>query len=386
MKLRQNQIKILLFIDEAKMGGGQQHLLWLVQKIDKSKFIVEVACESKGYLVDELNKINIPVHPINISNRPSFISLKRTYDLLKKISPAVLHTHGGTAGFYGRLAAILNFKGAVIHTYHGIHYLNFDKWFLNRVYTLIDRFLLRFTDCTICVAQNDFNIGLKAKVVRKEKAVVIHNGVDVEKFFVINKNPDYKIKLKKEDDSIIVGSIGRLHYQKGYEYLIEASVSVIKNNPKVKFVLVGEGELRESLESKAMKNGVYNSFIFLGNQTNIPELLAQFDIFVLPSLWEGLPLVLLEAMAAKKPVVATNVNGILEVIQSEKDGLLVESKNPSALSTAIIRLLHDNKLRDRLAANGHSKVLNEFSLKGMIEKTENVYIKYALSKFPLTKK
>ncbi|MHB8904528.1 MAG: glycosyltransferase family 4 protein [Melioribacteraceae bacterium] len=372
-----SRIKVLMFIDEAKMGGGQQHLLWLVQNMDKSKFEIEVACEHEGYLVDELRKLNITVHPITISNSPSIFSLIKTYRLLNKISPMILHTHGGTAGFYGRLSAFFNFKGAVIHTYHGIHYLHFDKYLLRKIYTSIDKFLLRITNCTICVAQNDFDIGLKAGIIQKEKAVVIHNGIDIDKFLRYNENTDYKIKLKTEKHSIIVGSVGRLHYQKGYEYLIEASKSVLEYYPDVKFVLIGDGGLRGSLESSAKKNGVYNSFTFLGNQTNIPELLAQIDIFVLPSLWEGLPLVLLEAMAAQKPVIATDVNGIVEIIETEKEGILIPSKNSAAISSALIRLLKDDELRKRIAANGYVKVVREFSLKKMIEETESVYLKYS---------
>lgn len=363
-------------IDEAKMGGGQQHLLWLAQKIDKSKFEIEVACEDEGYLVDELRKINIKIHPINISNRPSILSLIKTYLLLKKVSPAILHTHGGTAGFYGRVAAVFNFKCVVIHTYHGIHYLNFNKPLQKRIYASIDKFLLKFTNCTICVAKNDFEIGLNAGIVRKEKAVVIHNGIEIDKFSLLDKKIDNEPKLRADDDSLIVGSVGRLHYQKGYEYLIEASKTVLENYPNVKFVLIGDGELRDSLDSFAKKIGVDNNFVFLGNRTDIPELLTQIDIFVLPSLWEGLPLVLLEAMAAKKPIVATDVNGIVEIIESEKEGILVPPKNSVELSSALIRLLKDEELRKRLAENGYKKVWSEFSLSKMIAETETVYLKY----------
>ncbi len=369
--------KILLLIDEAKMGGGQQHLLWLAQKLDKSEFEVEVACEPEGYLVDELKKINVKVHPIKISNRPNVFALIKTYRLLNKVSPDILHTHGGTAGFYGRLASIFNFNGAVIHTYHGIHYLSFERHFPKIIYRAIDKFLLRFTDCTICVAQNDFDMGINAGVVRKEKAIMIHNGIDVEKFSAYNENSNSGIKLKAEKNSMIIGSIGRLHVQKGYEYLIEASKSVLKSYPNVKFVLIGDGELRRNLESLAIKVGVKNSFSFLGNQPNVSKLLAQIDIFVLPSLWEGLPLVLLEAMAAKKPIVATNVNGITEIIESEKEGILVAPKDPVSLSKAIIRLIEDEGLRKRFTENGYKKVVNKFSLKTMIKKTESVYLKYA---------
>jgi glycosyltransferase involved in cell wall biosynthesis len=372
-----SRVKILMFIDEAKMGGGQQHLLWLVQKLDKSKIEIEVLCEPEGYLVDELGKINIKVHSITVSNRPSVSSLLKTIKLLKKISPRILHTHGGTAGFYGRLASLFNINCAVIHTYHGIHYLNFDKYIVRKIYTLIDKFLLRFTDCTICVAQQDFDIGLKAGIVQKEKAVVIHNGIEVEKFSELNENTNYKIKIKSENQSVIIGSVGRLHYQKGYEYLIEASKSVLDEYPNVKFILVGDGELRSSLESLTRKHSVYDSFTFMGNQTNVPELLAQMDIFILPSLWEGLPLVLLEAMAAKKPIVATAVNGISEIIESEKEGILVQPKNHKAISAALLRLLKDVELRKRLAGNGYAKVLSEFSLNKMIVKTESVYKKYS---------
>lgn len=378
--MRNNKIKILMLIDDASMGGGQQHLLWLAQKIDKSKFEIEVACEENGYLVDELRKNNIKVHRLDISNSLSVKSLISTYRLLKKVSADILHTHGGTAGFYGRLASIISYKGVVVHTYHGIHYLNFDKNLLGRIYKLIDKFLLRITDCTICVAQKDFEIGLKAGIVKKENSIVIHNGVDVEKFSLTNKNSDFKINLKKENESIIIGSVGRLHHQKGYEYLISGSKAVLEKFPNVKFVLIGDGELRNSLESLAKNKGVYNSYSFVGNRKEIPELLAQMDIFVLPSLWEGLPLVILEAMAAKKPIVATDVNGIVEIIESGKEGLLVPPKNSTALSSALIRLLEDNELCKVLASNAYEKVAHDFNISKMINKTENLYQKLLLKK------
>lgn len=369
-----------MLIDEAKMGGGQQHLLWLAQRIDKSKFEIEVACERDGYLVEELRKNNIKVHPLDISNKLSIKSLISTQRLIKKVSPDIIHSHGGTAGFYGRMASIINYRGLVIHTYHGIHYLNFNKNLLGRIYRLIDKFLLNFTDCTICVAQKDFEIGLKAGIVKKENSIVIHNGVDIEKFSFSNKISDYKIKLKYENDSIIIGSIGRLHHQKGYEYLIIASKDVVERFPNVKFVLVGDGELRTNLETLAKDLGVFNSFSFLGNQIEIPELLSQMDIFVLPSLWEGLPLVILEAMAARKPIVATDVNGIVEIIESGKDGFLVPPKNSGALSSALIQLLDDKELCNRLISNAYKKVERDFNISKMIMETENIYKKLLLKR------
>ena len=216
----------------------------------------------------------------------------------------------------------------------------------------------------------------KPLIGKEEKSAVIHNGIDVQRFSQeLHEEPE--VKLKSKPDSIIIGSVGRLHHQKGYEYLIDASPHIIKEFPEVKFVLIGDGELKDELENLAKKKGINNSYIFLGSITNIPELLSQMDLFVLPSLWEGLPLVLLEAMAAKKPVVATGVNGVTEIIENEKDGILVHPKNSHDLSTAIIRLLKDSALMDRIAKAGFNKVSAEFNLTKMVKETEDIYLKYS---------
>ena len=252
-------------------------------KIDKSKFEIEVACEENGYLVDELRKNNIKVHRLDISNSLSVKSFISTYQLLKKVSPDIIHTHGGTAGFYGRLASIINYRGVVVHTYHGIHYLNFDKNFLGRLYKSIDKFLLRFTDCTICVAQKDFEIGLKAGIVKKENSIVIHNGVDVEKFSSQEKILILRSILKmKMNQCYWFGRSSSL--SKRYEYLIKASKECEKF--RMLSLYIGDGNL-SSLESLAKME--YIILILLGDQKD-PELFGSDRYLCLPSLWEGLPL------------------------------------------------------------------------------------------------
>lgn len=356
-----------MLIDDASMGGGQKHLLSLAQHIDKSRFSVEVVCEEKGFLVDELVKINIPVHPIQISNRPSLKSFFALRKIISKVNPSIIHSHGGTAGFYSRTCSIANSKVGIVHTYHGIHYLNFKKSFSKYLFRFIDRALLPFTDFTICVAQNDFDLGLKNGIVKKEKSVIIKNGIDVNQFASANDLPVH------DNKSIIVGSVGRLHLQKGYEYLIKSAEKILENNPNVRFVIAGDGELKNELNELAKSVGVENVFTFLGNQNDIASVIKQFDVFVLPSLWEGLPLVLLEAMAAKKPIVATNVNGISEIIESDKTGILVPPHDSDKLADGIIKMINDRNLQNFVVQEGFKKVNEEFNVVSMVKKTEDLY-------------
>jgi glycosyltransferase involved in cell wall biosynthesis len=368
------KIKILMLIDEASMGGGQKHLLLLVQYLDKSRFEVEVACEEKGYLVDELQKMNIPIHTLSIFNLPKIKSIIATNEIVKKVKPDIIHSHGGTAGFYGRIVSLFGFRGGIVHTYHGIHYLNFKRRFPKSIFRFVDKLLLHLTDCIICVAQTDFDLGLKNGVVVRKKAVVIKNGIEIDKFALVQSNSNNNSELVKSDKPFVVGSVGRLHLQKGYEYLIKSADLILRKHPNVKFVIAGDGELRDELEYLCKSLNVDYAFRFLGIQTDLSAVISQFDIFVLPSLWEGLPLVLLEAMAAKKPIVATKVNGIVEIIDSGTNGILVPPKNPGALSTAIISLIEDGKLRKSFADNAFEKVNSEFNVTQMVKKTENIYL------------
>ncbi|MDY0079363.1 MAG: glycosyltransferase family 4 protein [Ignavibacteriaceae bacterium] len=359
-------INVMLMIDAAGLGGGQKHVLWLAQKLEKERFKVTVACEGNGWLVHELHKSNIRHYAINISNRLNIKELFKIRGIIKREKPMILHTHGGTAGFYGRLAAIFLSNVKKVHTYHGIHYLNHEMNLSKRIFKWIDKLFLGLTDRVICVAISDLNEGIKAGVVNKGGAEVIYNGIEVD---------SYKDGIKKEQkgEEVIIGSIGRLHIQKGYKYLIDAAAILANRLPNIKFHIIGEGEERNELAARIHERGLDGIFLLKGSRENVNEELAMMDIFVLPSLWEGLPIVLLEAMAAKKPIIATRVNGTVEIIQNEKNGLLVAPENTEELADGIERLIKNTKLRDSVAEEALKNVTKEFSIKKCVSQTENVY-------------
>ena len=350
-------------IDDASIGGGQQHILWLAEHLDRNRFEVTVACEEQGYLVDELRRRNIAVHSLRMANRLSLRSLMECRKLLRALRPDIVHTHGGTAGFLGRISALLSRSKSVVHTYHGIHYLHYRNLLRRATFTLIDRILLLATDRLICVAQHDYNLGLRAGVVDPKKTSVIWNGIDVAKFA---SSRDVEISRP------IVGTIGRLHLQKGHTYFLEAARMVLQDHPGAIFEIAGDGELKGELVMKARALGISGAVRFLGMRTDVPEILSHFSVFVLSSLWEGLPIVLLEAMAARIPIVSTHVDGVLEILTDQQDSLLVPPKDPRRLADAILALLRDPGKSRHLADKAFEIVSTKFNVQTMVKKTEEV--------------
>ncbi len=363
------RLKVLLLTDDAFVGGGQQHVLSLARRIDPKKFEVAVGCPRSGFLVDEIQRSGIRHFPVDLPERADWVGMTNVREILKSFMPDIVHSHGGTAGFYGRLASFFFPSIRMVHTYHGIHYLNFKGGWRKHLYTLVDRLLLGITDRVICVARSDFQAGLRAGVVTRRKGVVIFNGIDFKKFRGQKRNVRGKASRDK-----LVGTIGRLHIQKGQEDLLKAARIVLRENPRVSFCIIGEGELGGRLRAVAGALDIASRVSFPGARTDIADQLSRMDVFVLPSLWEGFPIVLLEAMAARKPIVATAVNGVLEILENGKNALLVSPGNPQELSKAILRMLADGNFAASCGANALAKVRSTFTEAEMVRRTEDVYL------------
>ncbi|HUF80882.1 MAG TPA: glycosyltransferase family 4 protein [Burkholderiales bacterium] len=357
---------ILLVIDDAFFGGGQQHVLTLAERLTGRGLEVAVACEASGYLVDELRRRTIAHHALRLPERPSPGALADAAEVIRASGARLVHTHGGTAGFYGRLAARRAGDVRSVHTYHGIHYLHQKSVRKRYLHRAIDRFLLRWTNEVICVAKSDRDLALQERLALPDHVSVIYNGIDLSRF-------EQRGTDGRADDRFIVGTVGRLHEQKGHVHLLEAAALVRRTHPQVRFRIIGDGPLRKRLEAQARTHRVDDIVEFRGARSDVPAQLRQFDLFVLPSLWEGLPYVLLEAMATGLPVVAADVDGVREVITDGREGMLVPSKNAQALAAAVIDLAENGVKREGLGARGAQAVRERFSLQSMIEQTVNVY-------------
>jgi glycosyltransferase involved in cell wall biosynthesis len=363
---------ILLIIDDASIGGGQQHVLALAERLSARGLKVAVACEAEGYLVDKLRHAKISHHAVRLTEYPSVRGVVDLAAVIRACGAQLVHTHGGTAGFYGRLAARWVGGRRTVHTYHGIHYLHDKKLRRRYLHRTIDRTLLRWTDEVICVARSDRDLALEERLASPGHVSVVYNGIDVARF---ERTRADERRMAPPNREIIVGTVGRLHEQKGHVHLLQAASFIHGACPQVRFRIIGDGPLRELLERQARALGLDGIVEFLGARDDVPEQLRRFDLFVLPSLWEGMPYVLLEAMAAGVPVVASDVDGVREIISNDEEGVVVSPRDTQALGAAVIDLVRNDARRAELGARGAQVVRERFSLESMVDQTVSVYLR-----------
>lgn len=363
-------------IDQSFLGGGQINVLSLVRSLDREMFEVSVCSRGDGPLVEALRELRVPHFPIAFSKHIRKGIVKDIVSLLNSQHFDILHTHGGVAGLFGRWSARrCGRPPRVIHTLHGIHYLHYRNFFLKYLYIYLERFFSRSTDAVIFVSDADRERGWRYKLASEDKMIVIKNGIDFESF-------DSKTFMERGRDKTgfdlsgpVVGTVARLHRQKGLLYLFRAVKNVRESVPDVAVWIVGDGALRSSLQGLRRKLDLEETVVMWGERKDAIPLLSRFDVFVLPSLWEGLPYSLLEAAALAKPVIATDIDGVREIVKQGETGLLVPAKDPGRLAQGVIRLLKEREYADSLGQNLRDAAQKEFTLSRMLQKTQALYLK-----------
>jgi len=273
---------------------------------------------------------------------------------IKKNRIDVIHCHGYKSNFYGLLAS----KGQVPSVTTNHNWLT-AHWKL-KTYCFLDSLWIRFFDRIVAVSNEVKEEMLKYKI-PGEKIRVIDNGISLERFEKRAETRKMKTLLGFEEKTRVIGTVGSLVIEKGHIYLLEAARQILDVVKDLKFLIIGDGPLQKALEEKSKELGIKKDIIFMGQRKDIPELLTAMDIFVLPSIKEGLPVALLEAMAAKRPIVATRVGAIPRVIESKDIGILVEPKDISGLRDALASLINDPERMKLLARGGFNRVSMDFS-------------------------
>jgi glycosyltransferase involved in cell wall biosynthesis len=305
--------------------------------------------------------LNLPVQLIACGRRFDWGTVRTLRDVFESAAPEVLHTHGYKADTYGYLAA-RGSKIALVSTCHNW----LDENLAVYLYGVLDRFVLRKFDMTVAVSEAVAN-QLRAGGVAEDKVRIISNGIDVEAFS--NAQPT----IGRDASKCTVGLVGRLAPEKGIQFFLEAAARVLRSNPRVEFIVVGDGPERENLQQTAERLGVQSSVRFTGKLEDMPGVYASLDMLVSSSLKEGLPMTILEAMAAGRPVVATAVGAVPRLVLHEQTGLLVPPADAEALARAILRLLGGGELREKLACQGRQLIQDQFSAKAMAAQYVKVY-------------
>ena len=369
------KLRVLEMIDKPFLGGGQRTVLLLAQNLDKKRFEVSVCSGGPGPLVETLRGLGIPHLPATFSRKRFFTSVREIARILTDNRIDVLHTHGGVAGLFGRWAARRGRRPVLVHTVHGIHYLHYRNPLARWGYVQLEKYLSRFTDAVVFVSEADLWSAQRRGLASGEKLALIKNGVDPALLKPAAQRTSLRKSLGLLPGQTVVGTVARLHRQKGIPYFLRAAELVRQSHPQAAFVIVGGGPWEAKLKAEAARLRLAGNVVFPGERPNASALLSLFDIFVLPSLWEGLPFVLVEAAALAKPIVATNIDGVREVVRDGENGMLVPAADPASLASAIRLLLDDPGLARRLAALAKAQIPKGFTIREMIAQTERLYLK-----------
>ncbi|QPD04106.1 MAG: hypothetical protein Nkreftii_001880 [Candidatus Nitrospira kreftii] len=356
----------------AGYGGGERYLELLFEHVDRNRFRPILICPEPGPFVDKMIARHIPTHIVHL--RPLFnpLAVVNLANLLKRNKVAILQTHGARANVYGCLAARLAGVPCVVATIHN-SIRDYEVSLIKRnLYLAILRVLLPLTDRLICVSD-----AIKRDVLADcpgvaTRTTTIRNGIDQRRF---SRSGDPH-KIRKEwsiGNGPALLMVARLTEQKGHRFFIEALPGLLAEWPTLVCLFVGEGECRDALRSLAGTMNVEHACRFVGAQNNVDDWYAAADVVVLPSLSEGLPFVVLEAMAMARPVVASSVNGVPEIIQDGLNGLLIPPRNPQALEEAIRSLLRNPVQAARMGKAGQQHVACAFTVGNMVDDTVRVF-------------
>jgi glycosyltransferase involved in cell wall biosynthesis len=353
----------LIVVTLAETGGAQTYVASLLPAL-VDEFEVVVAAHGPGPLLEAARRAGARVVALEHVRRPlspwrDVRGLLELVALLRRERPDILHAHSSKAGVLGRLAAALSGVPIRIFSVHGWAF-SAHTGLASMLYLWAERAMRPLTTLTVCVAESERAAGLASRVCDPERTIVIRSGVDAQA----------PIPTRDDGADPTLVAVGRLQRPKDPLTLARA---LGRLQARFSAVIVGDGPDRPRLEAEIRRLGLERAVVLTGNSADVADLLSRADVFVLSSTSEGLPLSILEAMAAALPVVATSVGGVPEAVEEGETGLLVPPRDPVRLAAALERLLVDPGLRRRLGSNGRARVLERFGLEAFQEAHVDVY-------------
>jgi len=407
----QKKIKVIHIITRLDKGGSAENVLITCKELDKNKYDTilvyglsqGISCQLpvRNYKVDELVR--------EISPLKDVVAFWKIYKIIKNEKPEIVHTHSSKAGFLGRWAAwlsrITSYKlqaTKVIHTPHGHIFYGYYGKLKTLLFLFLERLTAKITDRLIALTEGEKKESINFGVGKPDQWTVIHSGVNPTQptFF---KGGSTLEKLSKDgfvistqsrffkggsaldnfsNNGLVIGTVARLEPVKGVKYFVEA-IKIIHNMPDKSgnyiFLIVGDGSERKILENKVEKYGLKDKVIFTGMREDVLDLISTMDIYVQPSLNEGMGKTLAQAMYLSKPIVATNVQGIPDVVINGETGILVQPERPDLLASAIVKLIEDQDLRKKMGEKGFQYAIEKvdgyprFSIERMIFLLEKLY-------------
>lgn len=369
-----SKIRIVYIITSTGIGGAEKILYYTVTGLDRTKYSISVcSLKEKGEIAKELESDGIKVHCLYMAKKEGFIgwlssivTLFRLFFYLKKLRPTIVHSFLFRANILARIAGYLIGVPIVISS---VRVMGGE----GKYFHYLERITSFMVDHYITVSESVKKHLIQHSQIPGGKISVIYNGVGMT-----NQNPLQTRNLKKpleiENEGEIIITVGRLHAQKGHCYLLQAIAKAGKKVPKIKLIIIGEGEEENNLKNLVKSLDLKDKIIFAGLRGDVEKIFPIAELFILPSLWEGMPNAILEAMAAGKPIVATKVGGVPELVVHGETGILVPPEDSDALASAIIGLLRDKLKAKKMGEAGRMRVEEHFNISKTIKETEYIYL------------
>lgn len=356
-------------------GGVDRYLRSLLKYINSDKFENILICsldyKKSDYteIVDSFEQVKMVRE---ISLKDDLRAIFKIRKLIKKYNPDIVYAHSSKAGVLARVAN-MGFENKCIYNPHGWSFNMDCSQKKKRLYATIERICAKLCDQIVCISNAEYRSALNWKICKSSKLSVIFNGIDLDKYKSTKPQQINREDIGIPKDAFVIGMVGRISEQKAPDIFIKAANLIKEKLPKAYFVIVGDGELRSEIEKYAQINDLSTSLLITGWVENPMDYIQIFDVATLLSRWEGFGLVLPEYMLAKKPIVATNVDAIPDIISNEKNGLLVNHDDPKAVCQKVIEISRNQELNQSLITNGYNKVNSKFDVKRVAKEHEKLF-------------
>ena len=379
------KIKVAHIIARMITGGADENTLFTIEGLDKDKYEIDLITgeEFDRNILNKIKNNSFDIIQIkglkcklNFLHDP--IVLLKLIKLLKRKRYDIIHTHTTKAGVLGRIAARIAGVQIIVHGLHGSTFEAFDSGLLNWLLFLSERLTGRFTDAYISVSEVLSEKYIEKGIGRKENYHTVYSGMELGTFYGARRKIDRRKKRRELGigvEDFVIGNVARLEKRKGHKFLLDVFKNIVKKQKEghVKLLIIGEGDKRKYLENYVKELNLGNKVIFTGYREDVEELMALMDIFVLTSLREGLPRVLVQAAAIGMPSIAFNVDGVSEIIKDNYNGFLVELGDLKQAENRILKYINNKKLVLQHSLNGREFIENKWSIEGMVDRIDKIY-------------
>ncbi|MGC9337292.1 MAG: glycosyltransferase family 4 protein [Candidatus Cloacimonadia bacterium] len=361
------------------LTGAQNTMLHLIKNLDPEKFEFSVVSAPGNPLEDKLKELQVSHYTIaelhrNIHIKDAIV-LYKLYRLCRWGKFDIVHTHSSKTGFLGRIAAKLAGIRGIIHTVQGFPFHPYQKKVEFIFYRILEKIATYFCDRIISVNRYEYEMAISSNFIQKNKIGFIHNAVEPVPLHFQNHSENLRIrsKLGFSAEDIIVGSVSRFTVPKNNLILVDIALSIVQQNEKIKFIFLGDGKDLQEARVRVIAAKCHDKILLPGFQHNVPNWLKIFDIFILYSSWEGLPLSILEAMSFGKPIIASNIKGNNELVENGVNGILIEIGDYDGVKKAIFWLATRGDIREKMGKKSSEIVKERFSFSRFLKKYEAEY-------------